>query len=126
MEQLTPALVFQQNNCFQQSTKMRCPPPTIAWSNINTYAGVTTGTWAAHLRDCMIELHNTSQNPSETNPYPQKPNQHATAKQKSQQSKIVILQLDFSYYKMTNAPNSTTISNFQFWLKHELHYTLQS
>ena len=28
------------------------------------------GTWAAHLKDCTIELHNTSRNPSETNPYP--------------------------------------------------------
>ena len=59
------------------------------------------------------ELHNTSRNPSETNPYSQEPCQHATAKQKLQAT-TVILRLGFTYYKMMNAPNSTTISNFQF------------
>ena len=49
---------------------MRCPPPTKAWSYINKCAGVTAGTWAAHLKDSMMELHNTSRNSSETNPYP--------------------------------------------------------
>ena len=78
MEQLTPAFFFRQENCYQQSTKIRCPPPTKAWSYINTCAGVTAGTWAAHLKDCMIELHNTSRNPSETNLYPQEPYQHVT------------------------------------------------
>ena len=62
--------------------KIRCPPPTKAWSYINTCAGVTAGTSTAHLKDCMIELHNTSRNPSETNPYPQELCQPATAKQK--------------------------------------------
>ena len=124
MEQLTPTFFFQQENCCQQSTKMRCPPPTKAWSYINTCAGVTAGTWAAHVKDYMIELHNTFRNPSETNPYPQEPCQHATAKQKSHQSTTVTLRLDFTYYKMMNAPNSTTISNFQFLLKLELHFTL--
>ena len=38
MEQLTPAFFFQQENCYQQSTKIRCPPPTKASSYINTYA----------------------------------------------------------------------------------------
>ena len=114
MEQLTPAFFFRQENCYQQSTKIRCPPPTKAWSYINTCAGVTAGTWAAHLKDCMIELHNTSRNPSETNLYPQEPYQHVTAKQKLHQATTVILRLDFTYYKMMNAPNSTTISNFQF------------
>ena len=46
--------------------------------------------------------------------YPQEPCQHATAKQKLHQATTVILRLDFTYYKMMNAPNSTTISNFQF------------
>ena len=114
MEQLNPAFFFQQENCSQQSTRMRCPPPTKAWSYINTCAGVTAGTWAAHLKDCMIELHNTSRNPCETNPKPQEPCQHVIAKQKSHQSTTVILRLDFTYYEMMNAPNSTTISNFQF------------
>ena len=100
------AFFFQQENCYQQSTKMRCPPPTKAWSYINTCADVTAGKWATHLKNCMIELHNTSRNPSATNPYPQEPCQHATAKQKSQQSTTVILRLDFIYYKMMNAPNS--------------------
>ena len=63
MEQLTPAFFFQQENCYQQSTKMRFPPPTKAWSYINTCAGVTAGTLAAHLKNCMIELHNTSRLP---------------------------------------------------------------
>ena len=67
-------------------------------------AGVTAGTWAAHLKNCMIELHNTSRNPSETNLYPQEPCQHATAKQKLHQATTVILRLDFTYYKMMNAP----------------------
>ena len=80
--------------------------------HINTCAGVTAGMWAAHLKDCIIELHSTSRNPSETNPYPQEPCQHATAKQKLHQTTTVILRLDFTYYKMMNAPNSTTISNF--------------
>ena len=44
---------------------------------------------------------------------PQEPCQHATAKQKLHQATTVILRLDFTYYKMMNAPNSTTISNFQ-------------
>ena len=83
---MTPAFFFQQENCYQQSTKIRCPPPTKAWSYINTCADVTAGTWAAHFKDCMIELHNTSRNPSETNPYPQEPCQHATAKQKLHQA----------------------------------------
>ena len=48
---------------------------------------------------------------------PQKPCQHVIAKQKSHQSTRVILRLDFTYYKMMNKPNSTTISNFQFQLK---------
>ena len=34
---------------------------------------MTAVTWAAYLKDCMIELHNTSRNPFKTNPYPQKP-----------------------------------------------------
>ena len=51
MEQLTPAFFFQQKHCYQQSTKIRCPPPTKAWSYINTCAGLTAGTWAAHLKD---------------------------------------------------------------------------
>ena len=33
---------------------------------------------------------------------------------KTKISSTVILQLEFTYYKMINAPNSTTISNFQF------------
>ena len=86
MKQLTPAFFFQQENCCQQFTKMRCPPSTKAWSYIHTCAGVTAGTWAAHFKECMIELHNTSRNPSETNPYPQKPCQHVTAKQIFHQS----------------------------------------
>ena len=114
MEQLTPAFFFQQENCYQQSTKVRCPPPTKAWSYINTCAGVTAGTCAVHLKDCTIKLHNTSQNPSERNPYFQEPCQHVIAKQKFHQSTTVIMQSDFTYYKMMNAPNSTTISNFQF------------
>ena len=93
---------------------MRCPPLTKAWSYIDTCAGVTAGTWAAYLQECVIELHNTSQNPPETNPYPQEPCQHVTAKQKLYKSTTVISRLDFTYYKMMNAPNSTTISNFQF------------
>ena len=88
---------------------MCCFTPTKAWSNIGTCFGVTAGTWAAHLKDCMIELYSTPQNP-----YPQESCQHATKKQKSQQSTTVILPLDFTYSKMMNAPNSTTISNFQF------------
>ena len=114
MDQLTPAFFIQQENCYQQSTKMRCPPPTKTCSCINTCAGVTAGTWAAHLKDCMMGLHNTSRNPSERSPYPQEPCQHATIKQKSQQSTTVTLRLDFAYYKMMNAPNFITISNFQF------------
>ena len=93
---------------------MRCPPPTKAWLYINTCAGVTADTWAVHLKDCTIELHNTSRNPSETNPYPEELCQHVIAKQKSQQITTVILRLDYTHYKMMNAPNSTTISNFQF------------
>ena len=50
---------------------MPCPPLTKAWSYIDTCAGVTVGTWAAYLQECVIELHNTSQNPPETNPYHQ-------------------------------------------------------
>ena len=46
-----PVFFFQQENCFQQSTKMRCPPPIKAWSYINMCAGVTAGTWAA--RTCQ-------------------------------------------------------------------------
>ena len=42
------------------------------------------------------------------------PYQHVTAKQKLHQATTLILRLDFTYYKMMNAPNSTTISNFQF------------
>ena len=64
--------------------------PTKACSYINTCAHVTVGTWAAHLKDCMIELHSTSRNPSETNSYPQEPCQHVSPKQKSQQSTTVI------------------------------------
>ena len=94
---------FRKENCYQQSTKIRCPPPIKACSYINTCAGVTAGTWAAHLKDCMIELHNTSRNPSETNLYPQEPYQHVTAKQKLHQATTVILRLDFTYYKMMNA-----------------------
>ena len=45
------------------------------------------------------ELHNTFQNPSETNPYPQEPCQHATAKQKLHQATTVILRLDFTFTK---------------------------
>ena len=90
MEQLTPTLFFQQENYYQQSTKIRCPPPTKAWSYINTCASVTAGMWAAHLKDCMIELHNTSRNPFETNLYPQEPCQHVTAKQKLHQATTVI------------------------------------
>ena len=52
----------------------------------HTCAGVTAGKWVAHLKDCMIELHYTSRNPSETNLYPQEPCQHATAKQKTSSS----------------------------------------
>ena len=74
------SLFFQHENCYQQSTKMRCPPPAKTWSYINTCAGMTAGTWAAHLKNCMIELLNTSRNLFETNPYPQEPCQHATAK----------------------------------------------
>ena len=93
---------------------MRCPPPTKAWLYVNTCAGVTAGTWAAHLKDCMIELHIASRNPSKTNPYPQEFCQQVIAKQKSHQSTTVIMRLDFTYYKMMNVPNSTIISNFQF------------
>ena len=51
---------------------MRCPPPTKPPKHgINTCAGVTAGTWASHLKDWMIKLHNTSRNPSKTNPHPQ-------------------------------------------------------
>ena len=117
MGQLTPAFFFQQENCCQQSTKMRCPPPTKAWSNINTCAGVTASKWAAHLKDRMMELYNTSQNPFETCPYPQESCQHATAKQKLHQSTTVTLRLDFIYYKMMNAPNSTTIQQFSISAK---------
>ena len=117
MGQLIPAYFFQQENCCQQSTKMRCPPPTKAWSNINTCAGVTAGTWAAHLKDRMMELYNTSQNSFETSPYPQESCQHATAKQKFHQSTTVALRLDFIYYKMMNAPNSTTIQQFSISAK---------
>ena len=124
MEQLIPAFFFRQENCNLQSTEMRCPPPTKAWSYINTCAGVTAGTWAAHLKDCMIELHNTSRNPSEISAYPQESCQHAIANQKFHRSTTVILRLDFTYYKMMNVPNSTMISNFQFLHKHELDFTL--
>ena len=50
---------------------MCCFTPTKAWSYIITCAGVTAVTWAAHLKNCMIELYSTPQNPSETNPYSQ-------------------------------------------------------
>ena len=63
-----PHVLFSTKNCYQQFTKMRCLPPTKAWSYIDTCAGVTAGTWAAYLKDCVIELHKTSRNPSETNP----------------------------------------------------------
>ena len=53
-------------------------------------------------------------NPSETNPYTQESYQYATAKQKSQPFIIKILRLDFTWYKMMSASNSTTIKNFQF------------
>ena len=109
MEQLTPAFIFQQQNATSNPQRCAALHPIK-----HDCAGVTAGTWAAHLKECMIELHNTSRNPSETNPYPQEPCQHATAKQKYQQSTTVILRLDFTYYKMMNAPNSTTVSNFQF------------
>ena len=41
---VTPAFFFEPEICYQQSTKIRCPPPTKAWSYINTCAGVTAGT----------------------------------------------------------------------------------
>ena len=61
---------------------MRCPLPTKAWSHINTCAGETAGTWAAHLKDCSVELYNTSRNPSKTNPYSQEPCQIGNCKTK--------------------------------------------
>ena len=44
MEQLTPALSFQQEVCYQQFTKMFCSPITKARLYINRCAGVTGGT----------------------------------------------------------------------------------
>ena len=93
---------------------MRCSPPSKAWLYIHTCAIVTAGTWAAHFKDCMIELHCISRNPSETHPYPKEPYQHATAKQKFLQLITVTQRLDFTYYtKMRYALNFTTINNFQ-------------
>ena len=116
-----PRVIFSTRKLLlAKYTKERCPPPIKVWSYINTCAGVTADTWAAHLKDCRIELHNTS----ETHSYPREICQHATAKQKSQQSTAVFLQLDFIYFKMINARNFTTINNFQLLLKHELHFTL--
>ena len=59
MELLNLELSFQQGNCYRHSTKMCCPPPTIAWSYISACAGVTSDTWAALFKDCMIELRTT-------------------------------------------------------------------
>ena len=46
---------------------------------------------AALKKAAQLILHNTSRNPSETNPYPQEPCQHATAKQKLYQATTMIL-----------------------------------
>ena len=67
---------------------MRCPLTTKAWSYINTCAGVTADRWAANLKDCVIKLHNTSRNPSETNPYPREPCQLPTRNCKTKISTI--------------------------------------
>ena len=107
MEQLTPVFFFQQENCYQQSTKMRCPSPTKAWSYNNTCAAVTASTWAAHLKDCIIELHNTSRNPSEPNPYPQRtfPTRDCKTKMLNIVNDVIFyltkIQTRFSCYKKT-------------------------
>ena len=117
IEQLTPAFFFQQENCYQHSTKMRFPPPTKAWSMMVVHQYVCrcdcryVGRTSQRFRDRITQHIPKS---TRNNSIPLRTLPTRDCKTKISQSTTVILRLDFTYYKMMKAPNSTTISNFQF------------
>ena len=104
---------------------------TVLWTNWNSFEPTKRKTNLVGTLHCALKICSKSKLQEELNQIRSIPQQNGYPKTvinnsiqnkisrfnletKSQQSTIVILRLDFTYYKMINVPNFTTISNFQF------------
>ena len=70
MDQFDSALFFNQKIATRNLQRSAALHPEKHGRKLMRVS-VTASTWAAHLKDCMIELPNTFQNPSKANPFPQ-------------------------------------------------------